>query len=281
MSQGAQTPPSDAREASMSRVTTLDAVLAKAAPADPPIADPSQEEPKPKDEPKPKKGFNERISEVIAQRKEFEEKAAKAEREAEELRAKLEALSVKAEPSKLGDKPARTGFTSDEDYIEALADWKAKQAIAGREKEQAEAQAKAEYDAIERSWSKQCEAAKAELDDFETVIADSDVSIPDVVAAALKESEHGAKLMYFLAKHPVEASLMHRMRPIAAVKHLAKLEAELMEPEAVEPKRVERSKAPEPMTPVKQSLESGSRRANESYEEYRARRQAERSDKRR
>lgn len=279
MSQGAQTPSNDAREASMSRVTTLDAVLAKAIPADPPKEDSSQEAPEPKDEPKPKKGFNERISEVIAQRKAAEEKADRAEREAQELRAKLEALSVKAEPSKPGDKPIRTGFTSDDEYIEALADWKAKQAIAEREKAQVEAQAKAEFEAIERSWGKQCEAAKAELEDFETVIADSEVSIPDVVAAALKESEHGAKLMYFLAKHPDEARQMHRMRPIAAVKHLAKLEAELMsEPEA---KPVERSKAPEPITPVKQTPATGARRPNESFEDYRARRSAEKADNRR
>lgn len=279
MSQGDQTPSSDAREASKSRVTTLDDLLAKNAPADPPKADPEpkgEEADKAKDEPKPKKGFNERIAEVIGQRKLAEEEAARAKREVEELRAKLESQSVKPEPTQPGDKPQRIKFASDDEYIEALADWKAKQAIAEREKAQAEAQAKAEFETIERAWTKQCEAAKAELDDFEDAISESEVVISDVVAAALKESEYGAKLMYFLAKHPDEARQMNRLRPIAAVKHLAKLEAELMAPgETDKPKPVERSKAPEPISPVKQSPDTG-RRANETFEEYRARRQAER-----
>lgn len=280
MSQGDQTPSNDAREASKSRVTTLDDLLTKAAPVDPPKADPEpkgEDADKAKDEPKPKKGFNERIAEVIAQRKVAEEEAARAKRETEELRAKLESLSVKAEPTEPGDKPQRTKFASDDEYIEALADWKAKQAIAAREKAQAEAQARAEFETIERAWNKQCEAAKAELDDFEEAIGAAEVTISDVLVTALKESEYGAKLLYFLAKHPDELRQMNRLRPIAAVKHLAKLEAELMSPGETtdKPKPVERSKAPEPISPVKQTPDTG-RRANESFEEYRARRQAER-----
>src|ERR1700733_11069755 len=118
MSDAEQTAPTDAREASMSRVTTLDTLLAKTAPVDPPKED--SEEPKgdevKADEPtdgkkRKQQTASERISEVIAQRKAAEESAADAKREAADLKAQLEALKVRAEPLAPTDRPQRTAYT--------------------------------------------------------------------------------------------------------------------------------------------------------------------------
>lgn len=284
MSDAAQTAtPTDAREASMSRVQTLESVMAKASNGDQPKPDPESQDPapdaEPKDGQKPKRGFNERISEVIAQRKAAEEKAAQAEQEAADLRAQIEALKVKADPIAPTDRPQRAAYASQEDYDEALTDWKADQRIAERERAHAEAQAKADMNAIETAYVARIEAAKQEIEDFEEVISASEVPISEVVAVAIKRSKEGPQLLYFLAKHPDELKKVNRMHAIDAVGYLKDLGRELMEPATTPTKTVERSKAPEPIKPVRQSQAINQGPAT-SFEEHRARRLAEKANKR-
>lgn len=279
MSEANQTAPIDAREASMSRVTTLDKLVP--APADPPKADSSEvktEEGKDEGHKAKKKLFSERMQEVIADRRAAEEKADKAEREAAELRAKLESLQVKAEPIKVDDRPERAKFASQEEYEDALTDWKADQRIAKREREQAEAQAKAEFEAVTKAWEARCTTAKAEIEDFAEVIEASEVQVSDVVGQALMRSKNGPHMAYFFAKHPEEAKKVNRMHPIDAVRHLDALERDLMEDAKAEPKPVQRSKAPEPVKPVKNSPAPAQAPAT-SFEEHRARRLAEKAGK--
>lgn len=261
----------------MSRVTTLDKLVP--APADPPKADPEAKADEKQDEgQKPKKKlFSERMQEVIADRKAAEEAAATARREADELRAKLDALQVKAEPIKLDDRPERTKFASQEEYEDALTDWKADQRIAKREREQAEAQAKAEFEQVTKQWEQRCEAAKADIEDFEDVINASDIQVSDVVSQALMRSKSGPQMAYFFAKHPDEAKKVNRMHAIDAVGYLKDLERELMDEPA--PKPIPISRAPKPTDPVKSSPATAQGPA-ESFQEYRARRQAESSGRR-
>lgn len=268
----------DAREASMSRVTTQDEVLAKAI-GTPPKEEPPQEEAKPADGQKPKRSINERITQLVEQRRAAESKAEAAERERDELRARLEASQVKAEPLEPGDRPQRASFTSQEEYEDALTDWKADQRIAKREQEQAAAQAKAEFDAMEGAWTKRCETVKTEVEDFEEVVGASEIQISDAMVIALKRSEHGPQLLYFFAKHPDEAKKVSRMHPFDMVRHIDSLAKDLMsdEPET-KPEPVKRSKAPEPITPVKNAPALAPGPAS-SFEEHRARRMAEKRSK--
>lgn len=261
----------------MSRVTTLDKLVPS---ADPPKADsdaPKDGEGKTDEELKPKKKpFSERISEVISERNAARDEAARERAEKADLQARLEALQVKAEPIKVDDRPDRAKFASQEDYEDALTDWKADQRIAKREREQAEAQARAEFDSLTKAWEDRCSDAKKEIEDFEEVIAASEVQVSDVVSQALMRSKNGPHLAYFFAKHPDEAKRVSRMHPIDAIRALDGLERELMDDTKAEPKPVSRSKAPEPINPVKHSpaLSQG---PAESFEEHRARRKAQQS----
>lgn len=274
MSQGDQTPPNDAREASMARVTTLADLVKPDTQPPTKVEEPSKGEPDNKGTDKPKNRFQERISEVISQRNAAEEEAAKAKREADELRAQLESLRVQAEPVKQGDKPVRSTFGSDDDYVEALTDWKAMQAVAKREDEQAQARAKAEFDQVTRAWEKRVEEASAEIDDFAEVIQASEVNVPDYVSQAILRSKQGPLLAYFLAKHPDEARKVSRMHPIDAVGYLKDLERDFKQsPPTSEGKPVERSKAPEPIKPVRQAAAMDPGPAT-NFAEYRARRKA-------
>lgn len=267
----------------MSRVQTLESVMAKASSGDQPKPDPESKDPvseaKPDDGSKPKQTAKERIAEVIEQRKAAEAKAADAEQRARSLEAQVEALKVKAEPIAPTDRPQRASFASQEEFEDALTDWKADQRIAAREAQQADAQAKADMEAVETAYAARIEAAKQEIDDFEEVISASEIKISEVAAMAIKRRKEGPQVLYYLAKHPDEVKKINRMHAIDAVDYLKDLGRELMEPATTPAKTVERSKAPEPIKPVRQSQALNQGPAS-SFEEHRARRLAEKANKR-
>ena len=259
----------------------------------PPKEEPPKDEPKdaPKDEThadgdkgekRVKKPISERMSELVNQRKAAETEAQQAKREAAELRAKLEAMSAQAAPVKEEPRPDRSKFANDEEYIEAVAEWKADQRVAKREQEQAEARAKAERDQLVKGWQTAQQRARAEIDDYDDVIKGSDVQLPGHLHQAILESDMGPHLAYYFAKHPDEAKRFSAMSPTAGLRQLGKLEDHLTEdadeepaPKAASSHPVEKSKAPPPITPVKdgRALDPGPAK---DFEEYRARRLATR-----
>lgn len=272
----------DARQASMSRVVTQDALLASL--VAPTSEEPAKEESKAEDkqkegEQKPKKSPQERIVELAHKRREAEAEAADAKRERDILRTKLQALEAQAAPIEATARPKRESFANDDDYTDALADWKADQAIARRETQQAQARQQAEQAEIAQQWDKRQQKAIDAIEDYAEVIGKSEVQVPPYVHQALLESEQGPQIAYFLALNPDEAKRIAGMKPLAAIKHIAALERELAEhdedekpaPKVTEPPK--KSKAPEPINPVKSTGASNPGKA-ESFEEYKRRRQA-------
>jgi hypothetical protein len=278
--------PTDAREASMSRVQTQDTVLASLAPKkaalEPAEGKPDAETDKNEGEQKPKKTASERIQELATKRREAEDKAEAAERRAQDLEARMLALQAGAKPMEAGDKPLRSQYATDDDYIEALTDWKTRETLAKRELEQAQARAEAEQAEVAAQWSKRQDKVMKTLPDYADVIGKSEVGIPAHVHQAILESDQGPQIAYFLALHPAEAKAIAQMKPLAAVKRIASLERDLAEIDAEDKKpepvketpKPQRSKAPEPIEPVK-STPSSSGASTSDYEEYKRRRQAE------
>lgn len=268
----------DAREASMSRVTTLDN-LNPAATTSPASVETEKSEQLEEGQKPARKPINERITQLVGQRREAEAKAEAAESRARELQARLEALQSKPAPIEAGDEPKRTQFVSDDDYIDARADWKAKQVLANREKAQTEAQQKAEFEAVTKSWEKRIDKAKKDMPDFEDVVGGAEIEISSVIHQALLRHEEGPSLAYLLAKHPEEATKVNRMHPIDAVRYLDRLARDLTADEVPEQKPTQRSKAPAPIVPVR-AVSAADPGAPQDFATYRARRQQERSDKR-
>ena len=314
--------PSDARQASMSRVVTHESLLAKLTPQQPaseaaPKAEtPKVEEPKPeakepekqakddankdaKPEAKPegdqprKKTAQERIHALADERRQAEAKAEAAERRSQELEAELRALRATAKPLEVDDRPVRSKFTTDDEYIDALTDWKAKQAIAQREQEQLQARIDAEQAEIAAQWSRRQDAVMKAFPDYADVIGKSEVSVPEHIHRAILESELGPKIAYYLALNQDEAKRLGMLRPVNGIKRIVELERQLAdlereqdEPTKQEPKaesreespKVPKSKAPEPIDPPR-SVPSTTPAASSSYAEYKARRQAQQRDK--
>lgn len=276
---------SDARTASMSRVETQETLLAKLA-TEPTAQESSEAKAAAKADDsqdelgqgnKGKQKANERIASLANKRREAEERANASENENRTLKERLKALETSAPTLENSSKPSRSHFTSDDDYIEALTDWKANDAIIKREQQQREAKLNAEAQQIDQNFHTRLESAMKEIDDFAEVVGNADVVIPDFIVMAIKESEVGPMLTYYLAKHPDEARKIASMRPVQAVKQLMSIERELSdEPVSKsEPVKIpEKKRAPEPISPVKGTTTVNPGVAK-NFEEYKARRLAE------
>lgn len=273
-----------AREAAMSRVQTQDTVLANLAASastetiEKPLGDPVDG--KPNEEVKPgKKTAQERIVELTHKRKEAESKAEASEQRARDLEAQLQALKTSAQPMEATAKPARAQFASDDEYIEALTDWKAREAVAKREREQFEARQQAEQVDLDEKWTRRQDAMIKAIPDYADVLGASNVVIPNYIERALKESDQGPEIAYFLALNPEEARKLAAMNPVTAIKRIAALERDLAEPDtpAKEAEPPKKSKAPAPIIPVRSAGTSASAGQAESFAEYKRRRQAQKA----
>jgi hypothetical protein len=272
----------DAREASKSRVVTQDTLFNQIATAQPASEAASEKKEETQDEreekPKVKQSPQDRIQELANKRREAEKKADDARRENEELRARIKALEAAVPNLQQDEKPKRINFANEEEYIEALTDWKAQKAVIEGEQKKQQARFEAEEQERDSNYMDSVENAKARYDDFEKVVSAARIAIPPHIALAIKESEIGGDLTYYLAKHQDEIKRLIDMRPIKAVKYLDRLERDLLsdaEDQAADLVKPEaKKKAPEPITPVKGTSVLPSSPAK-SFDEYKARRKAQ------
>lgn len=192
---------------------------------------------------KPKKGgVQKRIGELVRERED-------ARREKDYWREQAMKGQPKSEPTKTEEKPKVDQFQSYEDYLEALADYKAEQKFTEREKkreqESQQERAKREFDEVRSTFAERVEQAAEKYEDFEEVAFSENVPISEAMSMAIMSSELGPDLLYHLGQNPKESARIARLPPIAAVRELGKLEAKLSETPT---KRA--SKAPEPIKPV-------------------------------
>lgn len=190
-------------------------------------------------EAKPKNGMQERMDEITRARRE-------AEREAEYWKARAKAGDQPAPKADPDGRPARDAYHSDEDYLEAVADWKVDQRLSKRD---AEATAKQAGEARATSWNTKLESARAEFADHQAVLDACDKQIHTQVSDALLEHEHGAKVAYELAKNPDLIDKLNGMSATQAAFEVAKIGAKFDKaPESAtpSPKPAAVSKAPAP-----------------------------------
>lgn len=287
MIESTQVDSNEAREASKSRVTTQDTILASLAAAEPASEATTEgktsevkQEKSEDDKLKVKQAKQDRIQELANKRREAVIEAENAKRENEELRARIKALETSAPAVQPSDRPSRLNFSTEEQYLEALTDWKTDKRIAEREKQQREARLAAEVQEVEAHYMKTVANAKERYSDFNEVVSKAaHIAVQDSVVAAIKDSDIGGDITYYLAKHSDEAKKLLAMTPVKAVKYIDRLERDLLGlddddvvPEKAKPEA--KRKAPEPITPVRGTSVIPNTPAKD-YEEYRARRKAE------
>lgn len=166
-----------------------------------------------------------------------------AEERANELERKLNPPKTEPDPE-----PKREQFINDAEYLTARDEWVVDKAFAE----------KAQKDAAEKvvnAWKERQTAAKAEIPDYEKVIAESSVQVSDQVRDAIIESEQGPKILHYLALNPQIGKEIQALTVGAALRRIGKLEAKFeAEPSKAPEKAVvvsEPSRAPAPITPLK------------------------------
>lgn len=214
---------------------------------------------KQKDEAKAEKPVNpkleKRFSEITKQR---EEAKAEAQRERDarvSLENRLRELEQKDQPQAAqsdNSKPLPSQFNDAFEYAEALADYSAARALKQRDQQDAERKASEARDQVLTTWSQKLDAAKADLPDFDAMVESADVSVPDYIRDSIIESDVGPKILYHLAENPDFAKSLAAMPAIKALRELGKLEAKFeVDTPKTEAKAASRSKAPDPITPIK------------------------------
>jgi hypothetical protein len=222
-----------------------------------PVAVETQSEPeeaetaKPQEERKQNPKLEKRFSEITKQR---EEARAEAQRERDArlaLEARIAALE-KPQPQQAAveEEPQPHQFSDAFEYAKALTDYRVEARLAQEKAAQVEARAQVERQKVYDDWSKRVVAAKAELPDFDDMVQSaSDVVIPDHIRDAILESDVGPRVLYHFAENPDVVKSLSAMTPIRALREVGKLEAKF-EAKAEKP-TVARSKAPEPIQPIR------------------------------
>lgn len=208
----------------------------------------SEEDSQEDDEPK---GVSKRIGKLTAKYKTVQE-------ENEKLRKQLEGKSTVGD----SDRPNKDDFASQEDYEDALIDYRAEKRAA-QKYQVAEAQ----------SFVKKAEIVKEigaeKYEDYNDVVLNSkhDIFYNKEFVNAIIDSDSAADVAYHLAKNPTEADRLMLMPRHRALAELGKLEARL----STSQKR--KSKAPEPLGSLKTSSSPGKQTKKPddmNLEEYKA-----------
>jgi hypothetical protein len=228
------------------------------------------------DAPKPKKKnrLQDRISELTAARRE-------AEREAEALRQRLEAIESKLTPkdetpetsapqSTTPDTNAPKPTDTNEDgtekyplgefdpaYITALTQYNVERAFSEREaKAQEEAQRAKAQEAmgqLEAEWNTQLETARERYPDFGEKVADlepifskTDEAYGEYLSSTLMSMSNGTDILYYLADHPDQAEKIANSGAREATLILGRLQAQFDKPDGTPPRKASNAPPPPP-----------------------------------
>jgi len=220
-------------------------------------ADEQKADEKAKEEPKPKKRHNsaqKRISQLT--------------REKNELKAKLEKAEYQQKLNSIEQKRPKAGdFESDEDFVEALTDYKVNKALTEREEPKEPSQSEEygmsdeEFQEFQKSSIDLMETGSKQFEDFaEVVTTVEDLSV-DLVKAVMDHSEeHAAEMVYKLAQDPdLIKDLSRTNSQFAQNAILAQIEQGLGKAQTPkEDPKPQTTKAPAPIKPVGGSGASGS-----------------------
>lgn len=223
-------------------------------------------------------------------------RALTAERRAEALERELNDLkggkSGQGPAADDGDEPKPEDFKTVGEYAKALTRYEVGKAAKGAreagQRQSAEAQQQAEAEAIGAAFIERRKEFEKAHPDFEAVLEDSELIIPDAGLQYIAESEIGPELAYFLAQpgNKETAERLSKLSPRRVIAELGKLEARLeeaakaKEPSKVPPAQPTRqvSRAPAPIQPLSGDAATPVQKdpSQMTFQELHAHREAER-----
>jgi len=173
-------------------------------------------------------GVQKRIDRAVRQKYE-------AEAETKVLRERISQIEniQRSQPRQQeAGEPKLDQFDNIEDYVAAKAGWVAdkriNETLTAREKAQADKNAQSENDRVEETWQKRVMTAQTEMSDYDDVVGSSDINFNEpAVITAIKQSNIGPKIAYYLASNPDIADEIADLRGIAAIRAIGRIEAKL------------------------------------------------------
>jgi len=227
-----------------------------------PVAEEEQSEPKEAEKEANQEGerkqnpkLEKRFSEITKQREEARQEAQRERQARVDLEQRLAAMEQQRQPqqqSYIDQEPQPSQFADAFEYAKALAEFSTEKALAERDRQVAQAREQEAQQKIIQSWAQKVQDAKAELPDFDDLVASSDVVVNNAVRDAILESDVGPKILYHLAENNDLAKKIASLSPNAALREIGRLEAKFeVKPETKQTAPVVRSKAPAPIQPIR------------------------------
>jgi hypothetical protein len=125
-------------------------------------------------------------------------------------------------------RPTPTQYGSHEEFIEALADWKAGQLLQQQRQAELVQAEQARAREIFDTYNQAANSARAKYPDFEKVVGRRDLKIPQAAQIAIIEAGNsGPDIAYYLGKHPEMCRELTEMSPMRAIARVGQIEAEL------------------------------------------------------
>ena len=227
-----------------------------------PVAEDEQSEPKEAEKEANQEGerkqnpkLEKRFSEITKQREEAR-KEAQNERQARlDLEQRLAAMEQQRQPqqqSYADTEPQPSQFSDAFEYAKALAEFSTEKALAERDRQVAQQREQEAQQKIIQSWAQKVQEAKADLPDFDDLVASSDVVVNNAVRDAILESDVGPQILYHLAENNDLAKRIASLSPNAALREIGRLEAKFdVKVDTKQTGPVVRSKAPAPIQPIR------------------------------
>jgi hypothetical protein len=227
-----------------------------------PVAEEEQSEPKEAEKEANQEGerkqnpkLEKRFSEITKQREEARQEAQRERQARVDLEQRLAALEQQRQPqqqSYIDQEPQPSQFADAFEYAKALAEFSTEKALAERDRQVAQAREQEAQQKIIQSWAQKVQEAKAEMPDFDDLVASSDVVVNNAVRDAILESDVGPRILYHLAENNDLAKRIASLSPNAALREIGRLEAKFeAKPETKQTAPVVRSKAPAPIQPIR------------------------------
>jgi len=172
----------------------------------------------------------------------LQKERAKVERK---VRREFEARAQEAQRPSNQPEPTREEYASDVDFFDALIDHRADVKVAHHEQQK-------QQTAVNTTYAEREEVFSEQYSDFQDVVYkatdEGGPAISQLMAEAIKTSEVGPALGYYLGNNVNESHRIFKLSPIDQVRELTRLEAKLGGNATPPPKKV--SSAPDPITPV-------------------------------
>ena len=119
-----------------------------------------------------------------------------------------------------GQAPQPEDYPTHAAYVQDVARW----AVQQHEQVKAATQTAAD---LQTAWAAQETQAKSKFADYDEALAADTVRYHPAVLQAIQTSEQGAEVAYHLATHPADAARISALAPVAALRALGRLEAQL------------------------------------------------------